>query len=161
MVERVFTQTFGVVGAILERDGKILLIKESGTSDKGKWNQPAGWIDVGEDPLLAVKREVQEESGYEFTPEAVLGVYSLVRKDSEGKLNATPHAIKIIFTGKISDQQTLQTDGEAEEVKWFSPEEIEAMGPDVLRDLDIKQEVKDYFEGKRYPLGLMRHTISQ
>jgi 8-oxo-dGTP diphosphatase len=139
MVQRVFTQTFGVVGAILERDGKILLVKELGTFDKGKWNQPAGWIEVGENPILAVKREVEEETGYEFVPEAFLGVYSIFRKDLDSKINATPHAIKLIFIGKISDQQTRQTDGEVEEVKWFSREEIEAMGPDVLRDFGYKK----------------------
>ena len=145
----------------MERDGKVLLIKESGTADKGKWNQPAGWIDVGEDPLAAVKREVEEETGFEFTPTAFLGAYSLVRKDLEKKLGGIPHAIKLIFTGRISEQPTLQADGEAEEIKWFSPQEIEAMGPGELRDLDIKKEVKDYFAGKRYPLDLIRHTISQ
>ena len=48
-MQRVFTQTFGVVGALLVRDGKILLVKEAGKMDNGKWNQPAGWPEVGED----------------------------------------------------------------------------------------------------------------
>ncbi len=47
MSNRVFTQTFGAVGTILEGDGKILLVKEAGGRDKGKWSHPAGWIDVG------------------------------------------------------------------------------------------------------------------
>jgi hypothetical protein len=34
MAERVFTQTFGVVGAIIEKDGKILLVKETKASVK-------------------------------------------------------------------------------------------------------------------------------
>ena len=68
MAERVFTQVFGVVGAIIEKEGKILLVKEAGTHDKGKWNQPAGWIDVGEDPIEMVKRELKEETGLDFNP---------------------------------------------------------------------------------------------
>jgi hypothetical protein len=28
-----------------------------------------------------------------------------------------------------------------------------------LRDLDIKQMVKDYFSGNKYPLDLLTHTI--
>ena len=80
---RVFSQTFGVVGGLLEKDGKFLLVKESKRKgpDDGKWSQPAGWIDVGEDPVAAGKREVEEETGVEFTPTAILGVYSLVRED--------------------------------------------------------------------------------
>ena len=56
MAERVFTQTFGVVGALVEKDGKILLVKEAkATADNGKWNIPAGWLDVGENPIGGVK----------------------------------------------------------------------------------------------------------
>ena len=103
---RVFSQTFGVVGGLLEKDGQFLLVRESQRKgpDDGKWSQPAGWIDIGEDPLTAAKREVEEETGFEFTPNAVLGLYSLVRKDIEPELNATPHAIKIIFIGNFTDK---------------------------------------------------------
>src|SRR4030043_154693 len=96
---RVYTQTFGVVGAILERNGKILLVKEAQGRGKGKWSQPAGWIDVGENPIDAVKRGVEEE--------------------------------------------------------------IEKMDTATLRDLDIKKIVKDYLTGKRYPLEIITHTISE
>lgn len=98
MIQRVFTQTFGVVGAIIEKDGKILLVKEAkATSDKGKWNTPAGWIDVGESPLEAVKREAEEECGYAFTPTNILGIYSNVRKDLVKFGESIRHPIKIIL----------------------------------------------------------------
>ncbi|HEX9503136.1 MAG TPA: NUDIX domain-containing protein [Patescibacteria group bacterium] len=155
MTERVFTQTFGVVGAILEKDGKFLLIKEAKVEiDMGKWNQPAGWIDVGENPIDAVVREVKEETGYDFVPTKVLGVYSLFRRRPDGD----KHALKIIFTGKIGNAQSALAE-DSSETKWFTPEEIYAMGPETLRDLDIKQEVKDFMEGKGYPLGLLTHTV--
>ena len=47
------------------------------------------------------------------------------------------------------------------ETNWFTPEEIEKMDSKKLRDLDIKQMVKDYFAGKKYPLKLLTHTISE
>jgi ADP-ribose pyrophosphatase YjhB (NUDIX family) len=158
--ERVFTQTFGVVGAILERDGQILLVRESNLThpDHGKWNQPARWLDIGESPLDAVRREVLEESGFTFTPQHLLGVYSLVRGNLTKQFGATPHAIKLIFIGDISDTQIALHD-DVSETKWFSPEEIKAMDSNTLRDLDIKQEVKDYFSGMRFPLSLVTHTI--
>ena len=160
-MKRVFSQTFGVVGGILEKDGKFLLVRESqrGLPDDGKWNQPAGWIDVGEDPVAAGKREVEEETGFEFTPTGVLGVYSLVRKDVEKELDGLPHAIKIIFIGEFSERNnTLQDD--ITDTKWFTPEEIYAMDNSTLRDLDIKQMVRDYLAGKNYPLGIIIHTVA-
>ena len=47
------------VGAIIEAGGKMLLI-ERDTPPEG-WAGVAGHIDVGEDPLTALKREVLEE----------------------------------------------------------------------------------------------------
>ncbi len=157
-MKRVFTQTFGVVGAIIEKNGKILLVKEAkkGT-DIGKWNHPAGWIEVGEDLIEGVKREVKEEAGLDFTPTHILGIYSLARED----LQPIHHPIKIIFLGDVSEKETEELSDDVSEKKWFKPEEIEKMDSNTLRDLDIKKMVKDYFSGKRYPLELLTHTISK
>ena len=160
-MERVFTQTFGVVGAILEKDGKILLVKETKKVAKGLWNHPAGWIDLGENPLNAVSREVKEETGYDFNPTHILGVYSLYKKNLKERFNITPHAIKIIFIGNISKNTTGGLIDEISESKWFAPEEIYEMDINILRDLDIKKMVKDYFSGKRYPLELLTHIINE
>src|SRR3989338_625304 len=102
-MSRVYTQVFAVVGAIIEREGKFLLVKENQPThpDHGKWNQPAGWIDVEENPIDAVKREVREETGYDFAPTHLLSVSSLVRKDQTKHFGATPHALKLIFVGRI------------------------------------------------------------
>jgi ADP-ribose pyrophosphatase YjhB (NUDIX family) len=157
---RVFTQTFGVVGGIIERNGKFVLIREAQGVEKGKWNIPAGWIDVGENPVAAAKREVQEETGHVFEPKLLLGIYSLVRADLTAILGSPPHAIKLIFTGDLSDTPVASPDDDIAEVKWFSPEEIEAMDATTLRELDIKQMIKDYHAGKRYPLEVVAaHTF--
>lgn len=160
---RVFTQTFGVVGGLIERDGKFLLVREAYRKgpDFNKWNQPAGWIDVGEDPVEAAQREVSEETGYSFTPKYLLGIYSLVRKDIEKEMMATPHAIKLIFIGDISESPSGKLEDDVSETRWFTPEEIYAMDGKTLRDLDIKQMVRDYVAGKKFPLDLITHTIAQ
>ena len=46
-------------GVVLNRDGKVLVVSQHGTS----WSLPKGHIDAGEDPLTAAKREIYEESG--------------------------------------------------------------------------------------------------
>ena len=158
---RILTQTFGVVGAIIERDGKILLVRETKETDKSKWSHPAGWIELGENPIEAVIREVEEETGFDFAPIHILGVYSLFRKELKEKFNITPHPIKIIFLGKVSNEKVGKLYDDVSEIKWFLPEEIEKMDKNTLRDLDIKKMVKDYFEGKRYPLELLTHIVSE
>ena len=164
--KRVFTQVFGVVGAIIERDGKFLLVKEHNPPhpDHGKWNQPAGWIDVGEHPTEAARREIREETGLDFTPTHILGLYSLVRENLSEKFGAgsLPHPLKIIFCGTITQSSDGQFDAsEISETHWFTPEEIYAMDGKSLRDSDIKSEVRDYLSGKCYPLELITHTIQE
>jgi len=159
MHKRVYTQTFGAVGAIIEREGKILLVQEARGKDKGKWNQPAGWIDVGEHPQEATVREIKEETGLTFIPEGILGLYSIVKENLRSQVDAgVPHGIKIMYRGRSAGE--VQTDTqEVAAAKWFTPQEIDAMGPDVLRDMDIKQEVADYFAGKIFPLDMVQHTV--
>ena len=164
--KRVLTQVFGAVGAVIERDGKFLLVKEHMPKhpDHGKWNQPAGWIDVGENPLDAVAREVREETGLTFTPTHILGLYSLVQKNNAGKFGegSIPHPLKVIFLGTVGRMRVAAFDtGEVSENRWFTPEEINAMDSNVLRDIDIKKEVRDYLAGVRYPLELITHTVQR
>ena len=161
MSKRDYSQTFGVAGAIIEKEGKILLVKETKKIAKDLWSHPAGWIEVGEDPLDAVKKEVKEETGYDFSPIHIIGIYSLYNKNLKEKFDITPHPIKIIFTGKISKNSTGKLAKDVSENKWFSSEEIYQMDKNTLRDIDIKQMIKDYFAGKRYPLELLTHIMSE
>lgn len=158
MTSRVFTQTFGVVAAIIEKDGKILLVRETKEIAKDKWNHPAGWIEVGENPFLAIEREMKEETGFDFKPTHILGVYSLYETNLKEKWEITPHPMKIVFIGNISGKQSNKFHDDVSENKWFTPEEIYQMDINTLRDMDIKIMVKDYFEGKKYPLDLLKHT---
>ncbi len=163
MRERVYTQTFGAVAAIVERNGKFLLVKErlgEKNPDTGKWSHPAGWIEVGEDPIEGIKREVKEETGFNFIPTHLLGVYSNVRRDLSNS-KGTPHAIKLVFVGKIEDAPTSVLSDDVSETRWFAPEEIEAMDIDVLRTRDIKKMLKAYLSGVRYLLELITHTVQK
>lgn len=155
----------GVVGAILERDGRFLLMKEvqrhiANHPDDGKWNLPAGRIEHGDNPLEAIRKEVLEETGYEFTPTHVLGLYSLVRADIQNDIGALPHYLKITYTGTLSKNPVETLSSDSAGIKWFSPEEIYAMDRHTLRGLDIKKMVRDYLSGNRYPLKLVTHTVS-
>jgi 8-oxo-dGTP diphosphatase len=47
------------VGCIVERDGKILLVREH----RGLWSTPGGHLDYGESPAACAAREALEETG--------------------------------------------------------------------------------------------------
>lgn len=135
-----YTQPFIVIGALIVRDGKILLIQENHYPDQGKWNIPAGKLDFGESPLDTVIREAYEESGLRFVPTALLGVHSVHRKD----LPAEIHALRVVYVGEATGEVNLEhgePEGGVVEIsgyKWLRPEEILELPDAELRYRDIK-----------------------
>jgi ADP-ribose pyrophosphatase YjhB (NUDIX family) len=50
-------------GGIIEQDCNILLLKRSTEPFANSWNLPAGYVEIDENPIHAVIREVYEETG--------------------------------------------------------------------------------------------------
>src|SRR5437870_3458848 len=61
------------VAAIIERDGRFLIIEEE-TSSGLRLNNPAGHLDPGESLAEACAREALEETAWHFRPTALVGV---------------------------------------------------------------------------------------
>ena len=73
----VFYQDPKVVAcAVVEINGKILLLRRAINPQKGKWVIPGGYVDRGEVVERAAIREVKEECGVEVKISGLLGVYS-------------------------------------------------------------------------------------
>lgn len=51
-------------GGIVEREGKILLVKVTNLEGKVVWSFPKGHLEKKETPLKAALREVEEETGW-------------------------------------------------------------------------------------------------
>ena len=56
--------------------GRVLLACHAPSGAQGNWTLPGGRVEHGEDPIDAVVREVEEETGYESRVERLLGVDS-------------------------------------------------------------------------------------
>ncbi|MCC6218551.1 MAG: NUDIX domain-containing protein, partial [Aquabacterium sp.] len=88
------------VAALIERDGRFLLVEEE-TSDGLLLNNPAGHLDPGESPIEGVIRETLEETTCTFTPEGFLGVYmSRFRRTRTGE-DIT--YLRMAFCGSVSE----------------------------------------------------------
>lgn len=62
-------------GALIVRDGCVLLVKRAVEPFKGYWDIPGGFLEAGEHPLDGMLREVREETGLEVHVNELLGVY--------------------------------------------------------------------------------------
>jgi 8-oxo-dGTP pyrophosphatase MutT (NUDIX family) len=141
------------VAAVIERDGHFLLIEEE-TSDGVRLNQPAGHLDPHESLEQAVVREVREETAYDFTPTALVGMY-MSRYCSKRRGTDVTY-LRFTFCGTPGRQYDEPLDHGIIRTLWMTRDEIAATqerhrSPIVLRCVD------DYLAGKRVPLDLM-HT---
>jgi 8-oxo-dGTP diphosphatase len=62
--------------ALIEHEGKLVLIRRSEAPLAGYWAPPAGYVECGESVPAAVCREAQEECGLEIELDGLLGVWS-------------------------------------------------------------------------------------
>lgn len=59
---------------LIEEDGQVLLVRRVNEPFQGFWTLPAGFINAGEDPAEAARRECEEESGVQVRITALLDV---------------------------------------------------------------------------------------
>ncbi len=70
-----FTDPKVGVGALVVREGQVLLVRRAMNPERGKWSIPAGFLDHGEDPQKTAVREVAEETGLVVAITGLLDVY--------------------------------------------------------------------------------------
>ena len=138
------------VAAIVEQNGKFLLVEEQ-TERGNRYNQPAGHLEDGESIIQAVIRETMEESAYEFTPQALLGIYHWKHQH-----NDTTY-LRFAFIGSVGRHYPLQQldDGIVQAV-WMSIDEMRDKAS-LMRSPQVLSCVEDYLAGKRYPLAVLTH----
>lgn len=142
------------VAAVVERDGHFLLVEEE-TADGLRLNNPAGHLDPGESPLQACVREVLEETAFDFTPTALVGVY--LNRFRRTRTGDDITYLRFAFAGQLGTHHGWRAlDEGIVRTVWMTPEEIRATrerhrSPLLLRCLD------DYLAGQRFSLNLV-HT---
>ena len=113
-----------IVGGVIEKDGKFLLVQEAKEKCRGKWNIPAGHLDLNETIYEGAKREVFEECGCKVEITGVLQIGN--------KLVENNTWISVIFKTKLLEDNIKFNKDEILDVKWFTYEEILSM-KDSLR----------------------------
>lgn len=74
------------VGAVVVKDGHILLVMRGKEPGYGQWSIPGGAIRVGETLEKAVIREIQEETGLVVEPVCFIGAFDRIVQDEKGQI---------------------------------------------------------------------------
>ena len=117
-----------IVGGLIKKDNKYLLIQEGKEVCYGLWNSPGGRLENGESIIEGAIREIKEECGLDVKVLGLLNVTHLVMDDND----------RVIFnflTEPINDDIKIDNE-EIINAKWFTYEEIISI-KDNLRRADI------------------------
>ena len=133
----------GVSGVVLGADGHVLLGRRT---DNGRWAVPSGILEPGEEPAVALAREVLEETGVtvEVLALSAVSVSEVVHYPN----GDVAQYLDVCFWCRPTGGEARVADDESLEVGWFSPDALPA---DLLptsvdrirRTLDVARAAPD------------------
>jgi phosphatase NudJ len=146
------------VAAVIEKDGLFLLVEEH-TPEGLRLNNAAGHLDPGESPAQGCAREALEETAFDFTPTALVGVYlSRFQREQSTASNSVAQDItylRFAFCGELGmfhPERSL--DKGIVRTVWLSADDLRN-STHLHRSPLVLQCMEDYLSARRYPLELI------
>ena len=122
-----------IVGGIIEKDGKYLLVQEAQKKCYKKWNFPAGHLDFNESLEQGAIREIKEETGCDVK---LNGICYIANRILENDL-----FVMIVFNAIIINEKISFNKEEILDAKWFDYDEIVNHMENELRGKYVRQAV--------------------
>jgi ADP-ribose pyrophosphatase len=121
------------VGAVVVKDGKILLVKRFKAPHKDLWAIPGGSVELGETLQEAAEREILEETGLTIKAKEPVYTFDLIERESNGNIRF--HYVIVDLSSDYIRGKLCAAD-DAMEAHWFTPEELEHLAmSDSTRNL--------------------------
>ena len=104
---------------VVDREGRILLARRAFDPYAGAWDLPGGFLDEGEHPEDALRRELREETGLEIEPDRYLGVWM----DTYGDGPGAAATLNLVWSARVVSGEPVPED-DVTELAWFAPDEL-------------------------------------
>ena len=111
------------VGAVIVRDGHVVLIKRKYEPLAGHWSLPGGTLELGESLEAGVAREIREETGLDVEVGPVVEVFDRILLDAASKVQY--HFVLIDYLCRPIGG-TLQAGSDVDDAVWVEAQEIGA-----------------------------------
>jgi len=119
-------------GAVVIKDGKILMVKRSVMPKTGWWCIPAGFMEWSEHPTETAVRELKEETGLDVKLKSIFEIYS-------GQDDPRMNAVLILYLATVNGGKIIAGD-DASDVKFFGFDEL----PEKIAFESHRQALADY-----------------
>lgn len=109
------------VGAVLVRDGSVLLVKRAGPPSQGMWAIPGGRVELGETLQHAAERELREETGIIARAGNPIYTFDVIQHDDAGRVRFH-YIIVDIWMEYIAGE--VRAGDDAAEARWITPQDL-------------------------------------
>ncbi|MEJ2208980.1 MAG: NUDIX hydrolase [Anaerolineae bacterium] len=128
-------------GALVIRNGKVLLVRRKIEPFRGYWDIPGGFCEADEHPAETARREVREETGLEIELTGLLGLWL---DDYQGSFT-----LNVYYLARPLSRRLCVGD-DADGAAWFSPR---ALPPRIAFE-NGRQALQTWASGDDSPLHL-------
>jgi ADP-ribose pyrophosphatase YjhB (NUDIX family) len=126
------------VGAVVWRDGQVLLVRRANPPRRGEWSLPGGAQEIGETVFEAARREVREETGLTIEVLGLVDVVDSIHRDEDGRVRYH-YTLADVFARAAGGGEAAA--GDALEVAWFDLDGLPAMWPETERIIRLAHEM--------------------
>lgn len=133
------------VGAIVIRDGKVLLIKRGSPPNADFWAIPGGMLELGETLQQGAEREIFEETGIRIRAGKPIYTFDFLQHDPDGRIHYHYVIVDLEATYLSGD---IRPADDALDAHWATPEECLALSVskktlDLLRGMGFIHDLND------------------
>lgn len=109
-------------GCYLELNRRILLLQQAeGKLDAGQWGAPAGKLESGETPEMAVKRELLEETAILFPPSEFVYLGTLYIRQPD--LDYVYHMFRV----HLEQEPLIRLSSDHSQYRWINEDDIQSL----------------------------------
>lgn len=112
------------VGAIVVKEGKVLLVKRAAAPSRGLWAIPGGSLELGETIQSGAEREILEETGIRIRAGVPVYTFDFLEYDTHNRLQY--HFVIVDVEAEYVSGE-IQAADDALDARWVSPEDLEGM----------------------------------
>lgn len=128
--------------AVITDDAGRVLLAHWHEGRRSSWTLPGGGLEPGEDPEVAARREVREETGFDVELDGLLGIDSRVipaRQRVQSGHDQPLHALRIVYRAHITGGALRnEVGGSTDRAEWFLVDAVAGLHHVKLVDVALR-----------------------